>query len=48
MFSPRKWPRGYDPQIVERTGLDETTAFKMKAAVIGLQCAGPPLAITVV
>jgi GPH family glycoside/pentoside/hexuronide:cation symporter len=38
---------GYDPQIVERTGLDEATAFKMKAAVIGFQCAGLLLAIAI-
>jgi len=28
---------GYDPQIVERAGLDEATAWKMKAALVGFQ-----------
>jgi GPH family glycoside/pentoside/hexuronide:cation symporter len=38
---------GYDPQIVERAGLDEATAWKMKAALVGFQCAGLLLAIIV-
>jgi GPH family glycoside/pentoside/hexuronide:cation symporter len=38
---------GYDPQIVEKTGLDEATAWKMKAALVGFQCAGLLLAIAV-
>ena len=36
---------GYDPQIVERAGLDESTAWKMKAGLVGFQCAGLLLAI---
>ena len=38
---------GYDPQIVERAGLDENTAWKMKAALVGFQCAGLLLAIAI-
>jgi Na+/melibiose symporter-like transporter len=38
---------GYDPQIVDRTGLDEDTAWKMKAALVGFQCAGLLLAIAI-
>jgi GPH family glycoside/pentoside/hexuronide:cation symporter len=38
---------GYDPQIVERSGLDEATAWKMKAALVGFQCAGLLVAIAV-
>ena len=38
---------GYDPQIVERAGLDEATAWKMKAALVGFQCAGLLVAIAV-
>jgi hypothetical protein len=38
---------GYDPQIVEHTGLDEVTAFKMKLAVIGFQCVRLLLAIVI-
>jgi Na+/melibiose symporter-like transporter len=38
---------GYDPQTVERAGLDEATAWKMKAALVGFQCAGLLLAIIV-
>ena len=37
---------GYDPQLVDRAGLDETTAWKMKVALVGFQCAGLLLAIT--
>jgi hypothetical protein len=36
---------GYDPQIVECAGLDEFTAWKMKASLVGFQCAGLLLAI---
>jgi hypothetical protein len=36
---------GYDPQIVERASLDESTAWKMKAGLVGFQCAGLLLAI---
>jgi GPH family glycoside/pentoside/hexuronide:cation symporter len=39
---------GYDPQIVERAGLDEATAWKMKAALVGFQCAGLLVAIGLV
>jgi GPH family glycoside/pentoside/hexuronide:cation symporter len=38
---------GYDPQIVDRSGLDEATAWKMKVALVGFQCAGLLLAIAV-
>jgi GPH family glycoside/pentoside/hexuronide:cation symporter len=38
---------GYDPQIVERAGLDESTAWKMKAGLVGFQCAGLLLAIAI-
>ena len=38
---------GYDPQIVDRTGLDEATAWKMKVALVGFQCAGLLLAIAI-
>ena len=38
---------GYDPQIVDRSGLDEDTAWKMKAALVGFQCAGLLLAIAI-
>jgi GPH family glycoside/pentoside/hexuronide:cation symporter len=38
---------GYDPQIVERAGLDESTAWKMKADLVGFQCAGLLLAIVI-
>ena len=38
---------GYDPQLVDRAGLDETTAWKMKVALVGFQCAGLLLAITI-
>ena len=31
---------GYDPQLVEHSGLDADTAWKMKVALIGFQCAG--------
>lgn len=36
---------GYDPSVVERAGLDEGTAWRMKAALVGFQCAGLLLAI---
>jgi GPH family glycoside/pentoside/hexuronide:cation symporter len=39
---------GYDPQTVERAGLDEATAWKMKAALVGFQCAGLLVAIALV
>jgi Na+/melibiose symporter-like transporter len=39
---------GYDPGIVDRAGLDEGTAFKMKAALIGFQCVGLLLAVAVI
>jgi len=39
---------GYDPQIVERAGLDESTAWKMKAGLVGFQCAGLLLAIAII
>lgn len=39
---------GCDPQIVEHTGLEEVTAFKMKLAVIGFQCARPLLAVVII
>lgn len=38
---------GYDPQLVDRAGLDQTTAWKMKVALVGFQCAGLLLAITI-
>jgi GPH family glycoside/pentoside/hexuronide:cation symporter len=38
---------GYDPLMVDRTGLDEATAWKMKVALVGFQCAGLLLAIVV-
>lgn len=38
---------GYDPQLVDRAGLDETTAWKMKVALVGFQCAGLLLAISI-
>lgn len=38
---------GYDPQLVDRAGLDETTAWKMKVALVGFQCAGLLLAIII-
>jgi len=38
---------GYDPQIVERTGLDESTAWKMKFGLVGFQCVGLLLAIVI-
>ncbi len=36
---------GYDPELVERAGLDEATAWKMKVALVGFQCAGLLLAM---
>lgn len=36
-----------DPQIVERTGLDESTAWKMNVGLVGFQCAGLLLAIII-
>lgn len=38
---------GYDPQVVDRAGLDEHTAWKMKVALVGFQCAGLLLAIAI-
>jgi GPH family glycoside/pentoside/hexuronide:cation symporter len=38
---------GYDPDIVDRAGLDEATAWKMKAALVGFQCSGLLLAIAI-
>jgi hypothetical protein len=38
---------GYDPQQVDRTGLDKSTAWKMKAGLVGFQCAGLFLAIII-
>jgi GPH family glycoside/pentoside/hexuronide:cation symporter len=38
---------GYDPQLIEQAGLDESTAWRMKAALVGFQCAGLLLAIAV-
>jgi GPH family glycoside/pentoside/hexuronide:cation symporter len=39
---------GFDPAVVERTGLDEATAWRMKFALVGFQCAGLLLAIAIV
>lgn len=36
---------GYDPTVVDQTGLDEATAWKMKVALVGFQCAGLLLAM---
>jgi GPH family glycoside/pentoside/hexuronide:cation symporter len=36
---------GYDPQVVDASGLDEATAVKMKALLIGFQSLGLVLAI---
>jgi GPH family glycoside/pentoside/hexuronide:cation symporter len=38
---------GYDPGVVASSGLDEGTAFKMKAALVGFQCIGLVVAIAV-
>jgi Na+/melibiose symporter-like transporter len=38
---------GYDPQQVDRTGLDKSTAWKMKVGLVGFQCAGLFLAIII-
>jgi GPH family glycoside/pentoside/hexuronide:cation symporter len=38
---------GYDPDVVASSGLDEATAFKMKAALVGFQCVGLALAIAI-
>jgi len=43
---PRRGGRN-DPQIVERTGLDESTAWKMNVGLVGFQCAGLLLAIII-
>jgi hypothetical protein len=43
---PRRGGRK-DQQTVERTGLDESTAWKMKAGLVGFQCAGLLLAIII-
>ncbi len=36
---------GYDPQVVDSVGLDEATAVKMKALLVGFQSLGLLLAI---
>lgn len=38
---------GYDPHVVEQAGLDETTAWRMKMALVGFQCAGLLVAIVI-
>jgi GPH family glycoside/pentoside/hexuronide:cation symporter len=38
---------GYDTTNVEQSGLDESTAWKMKAALIGFQIAGLVLAMAI-
>jgi len=38
---------GYDPKVIEQSGLDEATAWKMKAALVGFQCAGLLVAIAI-
>jgi GPH family glycoside/pentoside/hexuronide:cation symporter len=38
---------GYDPHMVEKAGLDETTAWKMKMALVGFQCTGLLVAIVI-
>jgi glycoside/pentoside/hexuronide:cation symporter, GPH family len=38
---------GYDPQTVGHAGLDEATAWKMKAALVGFQCLGLVVAIAI-
>jgi glycoside/pentoside/hexuronide:cation symporter, GPH family len=38
---------GYDPALIERAGLDESTAWKMKVFLVGFQCAGLLVAIAV-
>jgi len=39
---------GYDPAKVEQAGLDEITAWRMKAALIGFQIAGLLLAMAII
>lgn len=38
---------GFDPATVESTGLDDLTAWKMKLALVGFQCAGLTLAMVI-
>ncbi|MFZ4483266.1 MAG: MFS transporter [Chthoniobacterales bacterium] len=38
---------GFDPPMVGHAGLDEATAWKMKAALVGFQCLGLTVAIAI-